>query len=720
MFRLLLALASALAMSSAGLSQSDSPKVLNPPAPSATALASRCQAKLEQDSPEASEKCFRAALGRYRTSAVLHQGLAKSLEGLGRLDDAEAEYRAADGKNDYSQLHSFAKRMYERGEVDRAIRIYESLFPRSPVDGAIAKEVVDLLLRDKKWRELGALCEDHYGYLVADSLSMACTQTPNIEIETSLGIFRANPNGLVAGKDKLTNQLVKAGRFADAVEVCSTTVLTGCSNEIGYLFAKGRKSEAIQLADEVVAQAKAKGNTAPYLQLGSLVDGFSYFSAVDALSISTTDPDGTAPALLASANAVSIDDKLLLCLEAAKQGDTIQFVLYSFLQKMNLAGQLTETMDALRRVAPNSTINLFSLQLQIGQDNLNKLLYQGYIALTARDTVPISDRTCDFNSRAGIPAGTKVRLSYTGTISCKNDVFGGAKVLVEYQGGVWAANSSGFNFTVASADTPIRPYESKTFEQAIAQVSGGPNAPDTPLDEITLGLMARNDILGKQKIYVNEVAQKAGSHAFELLMATPIARSGNVPSFDLTLLDDNAVNAFSTAGGHIYVDKGMLPVVGDDPGMWSAILAHEVAHVVSHHQYKAYMRVATLKATQEALRQQAALGNKSAQWAYLFSLGGGHLLNMKLSRNDELEADRLGLLMMAQAGIHPDYAELLLRRLHSLTGDKNKVAAFLSSDHPRWETREKKIRKAREEALSIFNHQFASAADSPGGVPPEQ
>jgi predicted Zn-dependent protease len=203
-------------------------------------------------------------------------------------------------------------------------------------------------------------------------------------------------------------------------------------------------------------------------------------------------------------------------------------------------------------------------------------------------------------------------------------------------------------------------------------------------------------------------------------MSTPIARSGNVSAFDLTLLDDSTVNAFSTAGGHIYVDKGMLPIIGDDEGLWSAVIAHEVAHVVSHHQYKTYIRVATLKATQEALRQQAALGNKSAQWAYLFSLGGGHLLNMKLSRNEELEADRLGLLMMAQAGIHPDYAEVLMRRLHAITGDKSKMAAFLLSDHPRWETREKKVRKAREEALSIFNRQFTNAANSPGGAPPAQ
>jgi Peptidase family M48 len=392
-------------------------------------------------------------------------------------------------------------------------------------------------------------------------------------------------------------------------------------------------------------------------------------------------------------------------------------VLYNFIKTMNTRGQLIETMEALRKVAPDSAADVSSLSFHIGKEANDKLLYQGYIVLKAHEFVALDAGNCDFRSGTGIPSGTRVRLAYPEAVSCKNDPTGGQLALVEYQDRIWSAHVSGFTFVIAPADSPIRPFENRTYEQAIAQLTGGSNA---PVDEVALGLMARKDILGKQKIYIDEAAQRAGTHAFQILMSTPLARSGNVPAFDLTLLDDNTVNAFSTAGGHIYVDKGMLPVVGDDTGMWSAVIAHEVAHVVAHHQYKAYTRATTLKATQEALRQQAALGNKSAQWAYLFSLGGGHLLNMKLSRNEELEADRLGLMMMAQAGIHPDYAEVLMRRLHAITGDKNKMAAFLLSDHPRWETREKQVRKAHEEALSIFNRQFANAADSPGGVPPAQ
>jgi predicted Zn-dependent protease len=93
---------------------------------------------------------------------------------------------------------------------------------------------------------------------------------------------------------------------------------------------------------------------------------------------------------------------------------------------------------------------------------------------------------------------------------------------------------------------------------------------------------------------------------------------------------------------------------------------------------------------------------------------------MKLDRNDELEADRLGLMMMAQAGIHPDYALTLMDRLKHVTGDRSKFAAFLTSDHPRWETREKKTKQVYQEALLTFQTRWKDSSQSPGGTPPKQ
>jgi predicted Zn-dependent protease len=235
---------------------------------------------------------------------------------------------------------------------------------------------------------------------------------------------------------------------------------------------------------------------------------------------------------------------------------------------------------------------------------------------------------------------------------------------------------------------------------------------------VTLGIAAEKDVTSKHEIYLDSKATAAGTTAFRELMATSYARSGGVPAFQLLLLKDDTVNAFSTAGGRVFVNRGMLPLVGEDHGLWAAVIAHEVGHVVAHHQYKHYMRTIELKLLQEGLAREAATGNKVAQWAWIFSKTGGPLLNMKFSRNEENEADRLGLMMMAEAGYHPAYVLELMDRVKKVTGEKGKVGTFQSSDHPRWESREKKVKDSFDEALRIFNAKWPEPASSPGGAPP--
>jgi predicted Zn-dependent protease len=77
-----------------------------------------------------------------------------------------------------------------------------------------------------------------------------------------------------------------------------------------------------------------------------------------------------------------------------------------------------------------------------------------------------------------------------------------------------------------------------------------------------------------------------------------------VPAFQLLLLKDDSPNVFSTAGGRIFVDRGMRPMVGRDSALWAAVIAHEVGHIVQHHQYKHYMRAIQLRAIQQELARK--------------------------------------------------------------------------------------------------------------------
>jgi Peptidase family M48 len=204
-----------------------------------------------------------------------------------------------------------------------------------------------------------------------------------------------------------------------------------------------------------------------------------------------------------------------------------------------------------------------------------------------------------------------------------------------------------------------------------------------------------------------------------MLLATPtVARGRSVP-WQLTFTNDTAVNAFSTAGGKVYVTRGLTPFLGDDLGSWAAVLGHEMGHVLLQHQYKAYLRNLELQQQKNAFWSLAMQGNKVAQWGLVGVAVGGGLINLKYSRDDELAADHVGLMLMAQAGIHPDFAIALYRRMRERMGDTNRVSTFLFFDHPRWATREARLESSYGEALDIFKSHWANAADSPGGAPPE-
>jgi hypothetical protein len=243
--------------------------------------------------------------------------------------------------------------------------------------------------------------------------------------------------------------------------------------------------------------------------------------------------------------------------------------------------------------------------------------------------------------------------------------------------------------------------------------------PQGPLDEMTLGLTQREQVLANHSVLQETWANEVGAKVFRSLLETSIVKSGRNLPYQLTLLADTEINAYSTANGGVYVTQGIIEsVLGKELGLWGMVLGHEIGHSMSGHVYKAYQRDYDFQLQRANFRWQAQQGNRVAQWALLGLETAGAMAKLKVSRDEENEADRLGLLMMAEAGIHPDFAIETCRRLRNTVGDQSKIAAFFGSDHPRWATREENMWRYSEQALSAFRSRWDDPARSPGGVPP--
>lgn len=164
--------------------------------------------------------------------------------------------------------------------------------------------------------------------------------------------------------------------------------------------------------------------------------------------------------------------------------------------------------------------------------------------------------------------------------------------------------------------------------------------------------------------YVNLVGQAVAQQSI---------RHGEV-AFRFGVLDTSDVNAFAAPGGFILITRGALGLM-DSEAELAGVLAHEVAHVDQKHVLDEIRRSSVLKTVQEETDLQGALLDKIAEF-------GGSLLFTGLSREDEMEADSIGLLYAAATGYRADGLIQFLERLKTAQGEEQGGVRELTSTHP--------------------------------------
>jgi hypothetical protein len=232
--------------------------------------------------------------------------------------------------------------------------------------------------------------------------------------------------------------------------------------------------------------------------------------------------------------------------------------------------------------------------------------------------------------------------------------------------------------------------------------------------DLQLAETSRPFVMNGSPEITGTAANQIGDDVFQHLLFPGFSQSY---PWHLTLVNNNIVNAASTAGGKIYVHGGMLQLLGQNKGLWAAVLSHETAHTARRHQVILYQRKLYNQRMVQYYRARIAAGDKSANWALIGFVAASKVALKKLERDQEHDADQQGMLLMARAGYHPDYVFALHHLLLMDTGEQSKFAAFFS-DHPRWETRDQRDDKVYTDALAEYNRLWPDPATSPGGRAP--
>ena len=171
----------------------------------------------------------------------------------------------------------------------------------------------------------------------------------------------------------------------------------------------------------------------------------------------------------------------------------------------------------------------------------------------------------------------------------------------------------------------------------------------------------------------------------------------NKYKWEYSLVDDESVNAWCMPGGKIVFYTGILPIADNETGV-AAIMGHEVAHALANHGQQ---RMSAAIIQQAGAAGIAAVTNdKSSKeqnlWMKAYGAGTSVGGMLPFSRSHEIEADQIGLYLMAIAGYNPDEASHLWERMKSNGGDKSHKE-FLST-HPSNDSRITNLKSLAEDA----------------------
>jgi predicted Zn-dependent protease len=147
------------------------------------------------------------------------------------------------------------------------------------------------------------------------------------------------------------------------------------------------------------------------------------------------------------------------------------------------------------------------------------------------------------------------------------------------------------------------------------------------------------------------------------------------------VLDSDNVNAFATPGGYVLVTKGLLAKLKSEAEL-AGVLAHEIAHVVKKHHLAAMRKGAGMQAGSNLLSEFAAQkGQRNPAVDERLISGFKEVMLRGLDKDDEFEADRMGVVIAARAGYDPYGLPSVLQMLQGMNPQDSGLA-LLFATHP--------------------------------------
>jgi predicted Zn-dependent protease len=187
------------------------------------------------------------------------------------------------------------------------------------------------------------------------------------------------------------------------------------------------------------------------------------------------------------------------------------------------------------------------------------------------------------------------------------------------------------------------------------------------------------------------VLQDKDVTTYVTLVGSILAQGSTRPGlkWEFIVLDTEGVNAFAAPGGLVHVTKGLLGLMKNEAELAGA-LGHEITHITEKHTVNAIQKGKMVSFGADAFESSGGLAQTAI--ARLAEVSYTHIIDNKFDRNDEMEADKVGVVLASKIGYVPTALSDVLKRIADRNTGKSTHNGMFAS-HPDTEARIKGISK---------------------------
>jgi beta-barrel assembly-enhancing protease len=233
--------------------------------------------------------------------------------------------------------------------------------------------------------------------------------------------------------------------------------------------------------------------------------------------------------------------------------------------------------------------------------------------------------------------------------------------------GLGMAASAHAQFRLPSIDINKMVDTVKNVGKAVKEI-------DEP-EEIAIGRDVASRLLGAAPLVADARLQRYVNHVGRWLAAQ--TERPDLP-WQFGVLDHSNVNAFAVPGGTIFITRGLLEKMRSEAEL-AGVLGHEIVHVLRKHHLKAIQKGAQTALAGEGL--SSALKDRGGPARDKLIAFGTEMYSRGLDKSDELEADRLGVVIAARAGYDAYGLPSVLQTLQAMSAQDSAVALMFKT-HP--------------------------------------